>query len=197
MNPGTCEWLYKNEYGEALPCGKPGLEIRFFLRRYRYHERFTWLCEECQTTAELCHRAWREDGMDEPKYELKKVLFIEPRRMGRTTMSVQINIALNEILQERLRQNQLKEEGRFKYTCADLELSEPDCLMVLMEEVGELCRAILEKQKLTYDRLEQGKTDDDLANKVREEATQVGAIALAIVERSFTEKKTLENIGET
>lgn len=46
---------------------------------------------------------------------------------------------------ERIRQDRLKAEGRFKYTCADPEISHAECLAVLLEEVGE-CAEALEHQ---------------------------------------------------
>lgn len=111
-------------------------------------------------------------------------------------ISLPTRLAIDELIKERLRQDQLKAEGRFKWTCADLEMSETDCAVVLMEEVGELCRAILEYQNLTFDRLAdhvEGKVGKE---KIMEEATQVAAVSLAIMERSFIEKKTLEDMGQ-
>lgn len=103
---------------------------------------------------------------------------------GRTHhVSYATRVAIEAILDERLRQDKLKEEGRFKYTCADQELSFTDCMMVLMEEVGELCRAHLEASHLTFDRLAdhvEGKVGEQ---KVAEECTQVAAVALAMLER--------------
>jgi NTP pyrophosphatase (non-canonical NTP hydrolase) len=91
--------------------------------------------------------------------------------------------ALEHIITERQRQDILKAEGRFKHTCADPELSMMDCMMILVEEVGELSRAILTQERLTFDRPDHLGTDKDLATKTKEEVVQVAAVALAIAER--------------
>lgn len=101
---------------------------------------------------------------------------------GRThKVSYATRVAIEAILDERLRQDKLKEEGRFKYTCADPELSFENCMMVLIEEVGELCRAHMEAAHLTFDRKE--RPFEELDEKVQTECIQVAAVALAIVER--------------
>lgn len=46
---------------------------------------------------------------------------------------------------ERMRQEELKQAGKFKYTCADPEIGHMECLAVLLEEVGE-CAEALEPQ---------------------------------------------------
>jgi hypothetical protein len=43
---------------------------------------------------------------------------------------------------ERVRQEQLKAEGRFPHTCADLEMDNGTRLAVLGEEFGEVCREL-------------------------------------------------------
>jgi len=50
------------------------------------------------------------------------------------------------------RQIQLKAEGRFKNTCSDKELTNQEKLVILVEEVGEVARAILEKHGLANDK---------------------------------------------
>ena len=97
-------------------------------------------------------------------------------------MIAKTNFALNDILKERLRQDALKAQGKFKYTCADYELSIEDCMLVLMEEVGETCRAVLEYRRLTVDR--SGEYSSNVSGqKIKEECVQVAAVALAICER--------------
>jgi hypothetical protein len=44
---------------------------------------------------------------------------------------------LDLVERERERQEDLKAAGKFKYSCADAELSDAECLAVLVEEVGE------------------------------------------------------------
>lgn len=74
---------------------------------------------------------------------------------------------------EMKRQQRLKEEGRFKYTCRDPEMSHPERITVLMEEVGEAARAVLELGDLANDKHN--------AN-LRKELIQVAAVALSWVE---------------
>lgn len=80
---------------------------------------------------------------------------------------------LDYIVFERGRQQALKMAGRFRYTCADPEMSNAEKLTVLVEEMGEVARAILE--------------DGDLANdkhgaELRKELVQVAAVATAWLE---------------
>lgn len=102
-------------------------------------------------------------------------------------MQVNTGIAVNEILKERERQDTLKAEGRFKFTCADLEMTFDECMMVLMEEVGELCRATLEYKMLTFERLGDHVRGNVGQAKLREECIQVAAVALSMTER-FVDK---------
>jgi NTP pyrophosphatase (non-canonical NTP hydrolase) len=81
---------------------------------------------------------------------------------------------LKNVLDERVRQDQLKAQDRFKYTCADWELDESECLAVLMEEVGEVAREVLGKQGLTTD----GKD-----GKLQTELVECAAVILAWLER--------------
>jgi len=74
---------------------------------------------------------------------------------------------------EMKRQQKLKEQGRFKYTCRDPEMSDGERLAVLVEEVGETARAILEKEDLSHDKHH---------SHLREELIQVAAVALSWVE---------------
>lgn len=76
------------------------------------------------------------------------------------------------IAAERLRQERLKAAGRFKFTPADLGLSDPERLAVLAEEFGEVAREVAERVA--------GKTTDFA--KLRAELVQVAAVAVAWVE---------------
>ena len=76
---------------------------------------------------------------------------------------------------ERRRQEQLKIEGRFLYTCADPQMLSSEKYLVLAEEVGEVARAILCLQNFTKD------YGSDL-EKVREELIQVAAVSVAWLE---------------
>jgi NTP pyrophosphatase (non-canonical NTP hydrolase) len=81
--------------------------------------------------------------------------------------------ALSEVNQERHRQEQLREEGRFAHTCAGDGLSNPEKLVVLAEEFGEVARAVLEHGKLA---------SDVHGNDLRKELCQVAAVAVAWME---------------
>jgi NTP pyrophosphatase (non-canonical NTP hydrolase) len=76
-----------------------------------------------------------------------------------------------EISAERARQDMLKAEGRFEFTCADPESSDWYALAVLTEEVGEAARAVLGKH---------GKVLD--GGDLRKELIQVAAVAVAWIE---------------
>jgi hypothetical protein len=75
-------------------------------------------------------------------------------------------IGLRAVTAERLRQVQLKTEGRFEHTCADPEATDGYRLTVLVEEVGEVARAVLESD----------------GRGLREELVQVAAVAVAWIE---------------
>lgn len=49
---------------------------------------------------------------------------------------------INDILLERKRQEWLKAEGRFQYTPADPQLDDGERLAILVEEIGEIAKAI-------------------------------------------------------
>ena len=51
---------------------------------------------------------------------------------------------LDEVLAERLRQEQLLAKGKFAWTCADPQVSDADKLAVLGEEFGEAAREVNE-----------------------------------------------------
>jgi NTP pyrophosphatase (non-canonical NTP hydrolase) len=81
--------------------------------------------------------------------------------------------AIELVVSERRRQDRLKADGRFPYTCADDELSPFEKYAVLSEEVGEVARALLEAS--------------DLSNhknyvELRKELIQVAAVAVAWIE---------------
>lgn len=86
--------------------------------------------------------------------------------------------ALSDLLNERVRQNELKAQGRFLYTCADRELAPAQKLAVLAEEFGEVARATLEVGALVND----GRCVTDAREALRKELVQVAAVAMAWVE---------------
>lgn len=79
--------------------------------------------------------------------------------------------ALAQIVAERNRQNELKAKGKFRHTPADPEMAHSYVLTVIVEEVGEIARAIQSGDKMN----------------LRDEITQVAAISLAWLE-GFDEK---------
>ncbi len=81
--------------------------------------------------------------------------------------------ALDRVRAERARQDELKADGRFVATCADDYLDDSEKLAVLMEEVGECARAVLERDRLVSDRHD--------AN-LKKELIQVAAVAVAWAE---------------
>jgi len=86
------------------------------------------------------------------------------------TLSAHVASILGDVLVERLRQETLKQEGRFPHTCADAEMSDATRLAVLVEEVGEVARA-----------LQRGAHDPK--QDLRAELLQCSAICVAWIER--------------
>lgn len=75
--------------------------------------------------------------------------------------------AVYEILAERERQEELKADGKFSFTCADDQLTDFQKLSILTEEVGEVARECNEGIS---------------SNNLRNELAQVAAVALAWME---------------
>lgn len=83
-------------------------------------------------------------------------------------------IAINSIVAERERQDALKSQDRFKYTCADWELSDSERLAILVEEIGEVAREVLGNQDLTT---------DGTPGRLQTELVQAAAIIVSWLER--------------
>ena len=81
-----------------------------------------------------------------------------------------IHLLANEISAEIDRQQVLKAAGRFRYSCADLELSNDKTYLVLAEEVGEVARVLMEMDRLV---------NDLHGQHLRSELVQVAAVACA------------------
>lgn len=96
-----------------------------------------------------------------------------------------------DVLRERDRQDQLKASGRFQFTCADPELIDTQRLAILLEEVGETGRAILNRIGLSHD-LPHGVLG---RGQLRTELVQVMAICLAWVEGMDNPPKWFEEPG--
>ena len=76
--------------------------------------------------------------------------------------------ALHAVRGAREAQDVMKLEGRFEFTCADDELSDDERLTILVEEDGEVARAIHQR----------------LPGELRAELIQVAAVALAWIENT-------------
>lgn len=81
---------------------------------------------------------------------------------------------LQEILAERMRQDELKASGQFPFICADLDLLECERLAILGEEFGEVCHEVNEGigQNFSILRME----------NLRKELIQVAAVSLAWIQ---------------
>jgi NTP pyrophosphatase (non-canonical NTP hydrolase) len=79
----------------------------------------------------------------------------------------------DDVTAERARQDVMKAAGRFRYTCADKEMTHDQRGLVLGEEVGEVCRAVLELSALA---------NDAHGKNLRKELVQVAAVAVAWIE---------------
>lgn len=83
---------------------------------------------------------------------------------------------LTAVGSERKRQLLLKEQGRFKYTPSDDELTDWQRLGMITEEVAEVARNLLARDGLVTD----GDVDDEA---LRKELCQVAALSAAWMER--------------
>lgn len=88
-------------------------------------------------------------------------------------------VALDDIHRERQRQEELKEAGRFDFTCADVKdpktgkrISNGHRLAILGEEYGEACRAMNEMEG----------ANDKHGKDLRKELVQVAAVCVAWIE---------------
>lgn len=92
-------------------------------------------------------------------------------------MSTPTSEVLLEIKHERIRQEELKAQGRFLFTCADDGLTNAEKLACLMEEVGEAAREVLTQP-------ERPLASDTVGTAValRRELIHVAAVAVAWVE---------------
>jgi len=68
---------------------------------------------------------------------------------------------------ERIRQEELKKHGEFEFTCADAAMPLATKLAVLVEEVGEVARALC---------------DDESVDRLRDELVQVAAVSVAWIQ---------------
>lgn len=98
---------------------------------------------------------------------------------------------LTEVKQERVRQEELKADGKFLWTCSDnyftppgaepfarTKVSESEKLAVLSEEVGEASKEVVEG----IIHVSKGESSVSDLTKLRKELVQVAAVAVAWVE---------------
>lgn len=85
---------------------------------------------------------------------------------------------LDLVATERGRQERLKSEGKFAFTCADKDITHSEALSVLSEEVGEVAREInegigkdryIDKRRLLKELIESAATAVAWAEKVHAE----------------------------
>jgi hypothetical protein len=87
-----------------------------------------------------------------------------------------------DITTERRRQEKLKADGHFKYTCADLGMTTTEKVAVLGEEYGEVCKAALEVEKLAKRMSDIHNTSPWKYDPLRQELIEVCAVAVAWLE---------------
>lgn len=97
-----------------------------------------------------------------------------------------MNHVFDDIYLERNRQERLKSLGKFPFTCADVELGDISAGLILGEEYGEVCRAVLNASHLAHDQYE---TD------LRAELVQVAAVTVAWIEK--LDKRAEQKVGMT
>lgn len=85
-----------------------------------------------------------------------------------------LEAVLHAVRAERTRQERLKAEGRFEFTCADHGMTPGQRLAALAEELGEVARAMLHEDGVVHD------GDED--ESVDKELLHVAAIAVAWLE---------------
>lgn len=98
--------------------------------------------------------------------------------MNRDNYSDKTVEILDLVASERGNQERLKVEGRFVYSCADLEISHAECLTVLAEEMGECAHEVNEG-------IGAGREIDK--RRLLKELIQVAAVAVAWAEKTKLE----------
>lgn len=94
-----------------------------------------------------------------------------------------VNNIYADISKERVRQELLKAQGKFAHTAADPEVPNTDTLAVLVEEVGEVARALNDDAEGTN------------FSHLREELVQVAAVAVAWIEKlDFMQENPKESL---
>jgi hypothetical protein len=89
-------------------------------------------------------------------------------------------LIMGDVMNERHRQDELRDQGRFEFTCADEGLSNADRLACVNEEIGEVAREILTLKSLVHDRPRHEQPND--ITKLHNELVQVIALCVAWLE---------------
>ena len=90
--------------------------------------------------------------------------------------------AIERILTERSRQEELKRAGRFPYTLADPDLTLSQKVGKILEELAEANKCVQWLEGTAYNDFEPGTPEAVVMSKLKEEVTQVAALALAWLE---------------
>lgn len=90
---------------------------------------------------------------------------------------MEIAEVLAEVAEERARQEEMKAQGRFQYTCADEGMNNFERFAVLGEEVGEVAR-----EALTLPGIRLARDTEGTVQALRKELIQVAAVAVAWAE---------------
>ena len=83
---------------------------------------------------------------------------------------------LDAVRAERIRQCNLRDSGRFPFTPADPGMTDANRLASIVEEIGEVARALMERSNAV---------NDKHGAELRKELTQVAALCVAWLEHLF------------
>lgn len=101
------------------------------------------------------------------------------------------NEAIGDVGIERHAQDQMKEAGKFRHTCNDPQMTDPERLAVLVEEVGEVAKEVLGtcdeidvRRRTMATQVREGSetVEAQIRLKMRKELAQVAAVAVAWME---------------
>jgi hypothetical protein len=101
--------------------------------------------------------------------DLQKARWYLDRAIGRAEpgpTTERTECVLRDVAVERQHQEHLKLAGKFRFTCADRGLSDPERLAILAEEFGEVARDVVER-----------------GEGLRRELIQIAAVCVAWIER--------------
>jgi NTP pyrophosphatase (non-canonical NTP hydrolase) len=85
-----------------------------------------------------------------------------------------MQLILQAVQDERLRQNKLVEQGKIPFNCADKARPHSQKLPILVEEIGEVAQAMMQ--------VTTGSSSHDAKRDLQKELIQVAAVAVAWAE---------------